>query len=95
MAPWLQAAVDQRFALIKEALKSPHVLSAIDVVMTPLTEPTFDGAPDLAKWDRTCDRCLKYIPDNQDFWTGHVLQMWGPVRIVMTYGVCTPCKESP
>lgn len=88
---WFIAKVDQRMALVAEALarNDEHAL-----IMTPLAEPLQDPSPDeYARWDRSCDGCGKDCRKTQ-FFNGHVvrhLKDGRPVYIV--FGVCENCHK--
>ena len=84
---WLQAKVDQRMALVAEAVPAADW----PVIVTPLSEAPEDATPEQRRrWDRTCDCCGRYCPyPREDFYTGQ-LQRTRPdgVLVLMFFGVC-------
>jgi hypothetical protein len=93
LAPWLTARVDQRLALVRQAVGAAPAAERPTIVMTPLTEPP-EGGDDATyqRWDRSCDSCGKWCPIG-DFYTGHVMRTVGEVQVFITFGVCPECKE--
>ena len=99
--PWLEALIDQRLALMREHAGGPAGFKLYfggqgGVVMTPVTEPREEATKEeYDRWDRTCDRCGKYVKPTSRFWTGHIMRNWEGVQICFTYGVCRNCKLHP
>ena len=96
-APWLQAKVDQRLALMQSMIGSVGTVKMLGptAVFTPLTEPP-EGASNLefTRWDHTCDNCGTYDPAR--FQTGHVQRKWHGIDVIIAFGVCHRCKmEGP
>lgn len=84
---WLQAKIDQRMALVADAVPSADW----PVIVTPLTEADENATPlQRQQWDRTCDACGKHCPyPREDFYTGHVQRTREDgVLVLMFYGVC-------
>jgi hypothetical protein len=91
---WLTAMLDQRLALIKETVEDPNTaFGLMNMVMTPLTEPR-EGATqeEYERWDQTCDNCGAYVPG--ELFTGHVVRFLDAVQVIVSFGVCTPCREA-
>lgn len=87
--PWLTAAVDQRLALLADAIRA----SDIGLVMTSLTEPPETATPEeRASWDRRCDRCGKDCT-HTSFFTGHVQRELDGVQVIFVFGVCAQHSE--
>lgn len=88
---WLTAAVDQRLALMSDAIQRAQA-QGINIMMTPLTEPP-EGASDAEykRWDQACDNCGKV----GDIYTGHATKDVGLVQVIITFGVCDECKDLP
>jgi len=90
---WLRASIDQRLALMEQHMGNAADVPA-NVVMTPLTEPEENATDhDREVWERTCDNCGAYCPD--EFYTGHSVRMRGNVQVIFMFGVCPSCKELP
>ena len=63
------------------------------IVMTYLSEPDHEPTrEELDRWERTCDRCGTYVPDDGEFYTGSVLRVIEGRQVMFTFGVCAPCK---
>lgn len=88
---WLKAAIDQRLALMNEALQIQQ-LKGINIVMTPLTEPP-EGATEAEykRWDQACDNCGNV----GDLYTGHATKDVGLIQVIITFGTCARCKDLP
>jgi len=116
---WLIAAVDQRLALMEEAIGETvaegiemfHALTgyrpgedvdvvskvmAGDIMMTPLTEPR-EGASkeELDRWERSCDNCGTWCPDGQLFFTGQMVRDFHGSQVIIIFGMCPLCKDTP
>lgn len=87
---WLVAAVDQRLALMLDHLPPLTRPGPGTVIMTPLSEPNENAtAEEWARWERTCDRCHTYVPDDEPFYTGHVQREHRDgFTVVVMFGVC-------
>ncbi len=61
-------------------------------ILTTLTEPP-EGSPDEVRerWERTCDNCGTYCPDDTTFFTGSMGTTIDGVRIEITFGACPKC----
>ena len=91
---WLTAKVDQRLAEIKEPMLAAANVSEPTIIATYLAEPDHEPSPDeIDLWERTCDRCDTYIPDDGEFYTGHVVREVEGRQVMLTFGVCAPCKD--
>ena len=99
---WLMAKVDQRVALMVEkgALDtareagSTFIFSFLDEGDHEMTKE------ELARWERTCDNCGRYIPEDapegpDGFYTGHLARTVEGIQIMLAFGVCGTCKEAP
>lgn len=89
---WLSAKVDQRMALVDQHV-TPAALTMsgkLPLILTPLTEPSpLASDTVLSQWDRTCDCCGRFCPDEVDFYTGQVQRTTkGGVLVIMFFGVC-------
>lgn len=88
---WLKAKIDQRLALLKDAIQLQQ-LAGIGIVMTSLTEPPEDASEEEYKaWDESCDNCGKV----GGIYTGHATIDVGLVQVVITFGSCPECKDLP
>ena len=91
-APWLQAKVDQRLALMKTMLGTTGTVKMMGptVVMSPLTEPPENATnAEFEKWDTSCDNCGRHDPIG--FQCGHVQRQWEGLNVLITVGVCDNC----
>jgi hypothetical protein len=87
---WLDAKVDQRLAMVDQAM--PVVgLAGPSLIVTPLAEPP-EGATrrDYDRWERTCDCCGKYCPyPKENFYTGHVQRTSkAGLPVIISFGIC-------
>lgn len=90
---WLQAAVDQRLAFMREKM-GPLGLALIKVqhaalLMTPLTEPADETQLAMDHWENSCDNCKKFVP--KGLWTGSVQRDLEGIQVVITFGACSKC----
>lgn len=92
---WFIALVDQRMALVQEAL-GDLTLDKLEVVMVPLTEPAPDASEaELTYWERRCDHCGKYCKDETPFYTGHIVKAMRNGKLVhLMFGMCEPCAKT-
>lgn len=100
--PWLNAMVDQRLALMKDTLthhgQIPEEYVALSiglqysVMLTPLTEPA-EGASrrQQERWERSCDRCNRYVPKGRKFFTGYCNREAFGTTVTFMYGACPDC----
>lgn len=88
--PWLTAAVDQRLKAAEAAFHYAQI-AGTTVLMLTLTDPEEDT--DLARehWDQSCDNCRRFC--GQELWPGHKKLMHNGMPVVITFGVCSDCKE--
>jgi hypothetical protein len=87
---WLTARVDQRLALMSDSALDA---ASANLVLTPLTEPDEDASPAVRqRWDRTCDNCRRYCPDDEPFFTGNLVRTWRGTPVIVVFGVCPDCK---
>ena len=90
---WAEEATTRRLVVMTEALQLAQE-SDFAIIMTMLSEPAEGAsAEDQARWERTCDHCGKYIPDDGDFYTGTLTRDVGLLQVIITFGACTECKE--
>lgn len=97
---WLEAAIDQRLALMREAMGEATIKLleqgklGQDILMTPLTEPR-EGATreEFDTWDHTCDRCGTVCLPPAPFYTGHRMLHWHGAKVLITFGTCRKCYE--
>ena len=93
---WLTAKADQRLALMADGLKDVKIEDVNTVLMTPLTEPPENAtALEIKVWDRSCDNCNLYVMANSPFYTGAVKRELHGLEVILTYGVCSSCKDLP
>ena len=93
--PWLTAMIDQRMALMEQEL-GPAVdgLQSYGVVLTLLTEPPEGSSHAVAeRWERSCDRCGLYCPDDAEFYTGHATRELGGAKVMVAFGMCPACRR--
>jgi hypothetical protein len=81
--PWLTAKVDQLLALAKQELTEEAF--GFDLIMLPLTE---GHGP---RWERTCDNCGVFVPDDQSFYSGTVSRKINDTQLVIAFGICFTC----
>lgn len=90
---WLLAKVDQRLALMKEALGElgiRRLKSYTGVIITPVSEPAEDASlAEYERWEHSCDNCGKYCPDSM--WTGTVERELSGARVYISFGACPTC----
>lgn len=96
--PHLIAEGDQVVARILDAL--PKIAPPQDLIIMGTFTPCPDD-PELAdRWERTCDSCRTYVPDDQPFYTGQMSRQPelertaegdGQVTIILTLGFCQSC----
>lgn len=100
--PWLSAMVDQRLAMMKDVFTNhgliPEAMVALmigakyTVMMTPLTEPP-EGASrkQQERWERSCDRCKRFVPKGRKFFTGYCNREAFGTTVTFMYGACPDC----
>lgn len=93
--PWLVEMVENRLTLMVQhgALELARE-SGAPFVMTFLDE----GEPEMTdeereRWERTCDHCGTYIPDDGEFYTGHFKRVIDGIQVLMAFGICGTCKN--
>ena len=97
---WLVAKVDQRVQHIEHKAGEGIDAFARDggsnpLVMTTLTEPE-ELKVSMDKWERTCDNCGSYTPHGEAFFTGTTARKLRHGQyVVITFGMCSACKELP
>ena len=97
---WLVALADQREALMieKGALDAAREAGS-QFIFSFINEGDHEmSTEELARWERTCDHCGRYIPEDapegpDGFYTGHLMRTVEGIQIVMAFGVCGTCKE--
>lgn len=94
--PWLVAAVDQLFARANEIPGLSSLTETIrpDVIFMPLREPENTegwGVVDWARWEFTCDNCLKVAEDIRTFHSGSYIRLWKGWKVIVGYGCCDDC----
>lgn len=96
---WLYSKLDQRLAKLENEAGIGIAATGAEVVMTPLTEPADLGLDDgdIEVWERTCDNCSATVPvESTEFHTGHYTHVLkSNQKVVVTFGMCTACKELP
>ena len=93
---WLTAKVDQKIALVKVPMLNAARATQAGFVMTFLDEGHAHMTDEeREQWERTCDRCHTYVPDDGEFYTGHVVRDVEGQQVVMAFGVCGPCRREP
>jgi len=95
MPPWLTAKVESRLAeLAFAAGLDPALLADKPIIMTTLTEPEEDTKEAVDVWERTCDKCGRYIPENGEemFYTGQIMQELLGRPVLIMFGVCDRCR---
>lgn len=97
---WLVAMVDQRLTFMQEKMGGRDLDLSGQYVVTPVSEPGSSDDPNetispeqMERWDRSCDRCGEYRPD--DLYTGHVTREAFGTTVTFTFGVCPTCAELP
>lgn len=92
---WVMHMIDQRLALMEHMLPADTV-AGFGVIMTTLTEPG-EGADEEAydRWERTCDNCGTYCPDDVAFFTGQLITTLDSIdaKVIVTFGACERCKS--
>ena len=94
---WLVEKVEQRIDLItSQGALAFAKESGAPFIMTFLDE----GDPEMTdeereRWERTCDNCGRYVPDEGEFYTGHIARIVEDVQIMIAFGVCGICKHNP
>lgn len=89
---WFTAAVDQRIAMLEEAMMGKPK-GQFSLAMSMLIEPP-ETASDLERelWERRCDGCGKDC-NNAAFFTGQYAgTLKNGTQFVLVYGVCSTCK---
>lgn len=93
---WLTAKVDQKIQLVKEPMLAAARANNAGIVMTFLDEGRAEMTDEeRERWERTCDRCQTYVPDEGEFWTGHVVREVEGQQVMMAFGLCGPCRRQP
>jgi hypothetical protein len=92
--PDLQSKLDQRIAMLEDA--GAFMLRMLDkdvVLVLALTDPP-PGITEATYlvWDRTCDRCGKYCPNDRPFYTGSLQTIVLGHVVSFSFGVCQACK---
>jgi Pyruvate/2-oxoacid:ferredoxin oxidoreductase delta subunit len=89
---WLAKKADALIARLKE--QGLTEFPGHTVVMMTLTEAESPEA--IERWERTCDNCSTYCPDQDLFFTGQVVREFDDgTKLVITFGACPLCKDSP
>jgi hypothetical protein len=89
---WLTAKVDQRIAELAPVIAAQQQ-NTPSMVMTPLTEPPEDTQESYDRWDRSCDNCGAYCPDDVKFYSGSYSRLVGGVQVMVSFGVCDNCSH--
>ena len=95
--PWLVEKVEKRINLIVSQGAVVYAKkSGAPFIMTFLDE----GDPEMTdeereRWERTCDNCGRYIPEDGEFYTGHMARIVDDVQIMIAFGVCGICRSTP
>jgi hypothetical protein len=95
---WMIAKVDQRIALMKEAGAFDIASGEQPLIFSFLDEGDHEmTSAELARWERTCDRCGKYVPDigTETFYTGHIVRTIEGRQVILAFGICGTCKNNP
>ena len=91
---WLAAKVEARVALIAAGVTAAARETDAQVVMTYLDEGKAEMTDEeRRRWERTCDNCQRYCPDEDEFYTGHVVQMIDGRQVLIAFGVCGICRH--
>jgi hypothetical protein len=99
--PWLAEKIEARLAFMVEhgALDIARESGARFVVSFLNEGDEHMSDEERERWERTCDRCGKYVPpeperDNYtEFYTGHMARTVEGVQIFMAFGICGDCKR--
>lgn len=87
---WLTTRVDALLAELEPALRGAATVSS--VVLCTLSEPAEDAsAAERERWERTCDRCGTYCPDETTFYTGTLTRDQAGVQVIIGFGICPAC----
>lgn len=90
---WLGAKVDQRLALMDEAIPDRPKDAIIAMF---LAEPDPSATKEESdRWDRSCDNCGTYCPEGEAFYTGTLRLNHRNQRVIVTLGVCSACRDLP
>ncbi len=92
---WLTAKVDQRVQLLGDVVPlKVHVIPGL--IMLTLSEPPEDASQAEAdRWERTCDNCGTYCPDETLFYTGVCQREKDGKQVLVAFGSCPRCKDLP
>lgn len=88
---WLATAADQRIGFMLEEMGG--VPEGFPFILTPLTEPPENFTDEQReRWERTCDNCGTYCPEDTEFYTGSIGRVVGPeARVEIMFGACAAC----
>lgn len=102
---WLVNKIDQRLAKLENEAGFVIDASGAEVIMTPLSEPDEFGITDLDQWERSCDRCGVYTPEQTEqdvaehgakFFTGNLThELKSGQKVIITFGCCKACRNLP
>lgn len=91
---WLIEAVTERMAKDQAVLANAMAATQSNIVMVFLSEPAEDTPPEeRERWERTCDNCGRYCPDEEQFFTGLVHMPLGNGHVEVTFGACPDCLK--
>ena len=89
---WLTLRVAERIALMEQALGGASF--GLGVVMTTLTDPPEGSSrEETERWERTCDNCRTYCPDDSEFYTGTVARTLAGAQVIIAFGACPKCAK--
>jgi hypothetical protein len=91
----LQRKADEKISAMLEAM-DPNLRVDAPFIMMLLTEPEGEDIDQetLDRYDRTCDLCGTYCPDNELFYTGSIERQIPGATVMVTFGVCKSCRDS-
>lgn len=94
---WLVPKIDQRMEWLVETggIKvakdggAPFIFTFVDEGKSEMT------LRERERWERTCDNCGVYTPDDGEFYTGYISRIVDDIQVLMAFGVCSNCKNNP
>jgi hypothetical protein len=89
---WLTTAADLRIGFMLEQMGG-DVPEGYPFILTPLTEPPEHFTDEeRERWERTCDNCGKFCPEDTEFYTGAIgREVTEDTRIEIMFGACPAC----
>lgn len=91
---WVVPMVNAFMAEHQVELANAMKATSSNIVVTFLNEPADSATPEeREKWERTCDNCGRYCPDDEQFYSAMALRPLLNGRVEITFGSCLGCVK--